>query len=121
MPLGHMLIAVWATRSSAIGATAIVLTLLAGIAAFLLRNRWPWAAKLTRHPFAKYVVLSVVAHIVLAIWAYTARLFESPVPAAGPRSSSWSSARKWATPPTIHHNRGTSLPRTSWPLLHRNR
>ena len=61
----------WITIGLCVALAAVGLTI-----AFR-RNRVGLIA-LARHPFAKYVVLSIVAHVALAVWLFSSRLFEAP-------------------------------------------
>ena len=67
------------------GTIAVVSFVLVGTV-FALRRRIPWPAlaALAKHPFAKYVVLSVVAHVALLIWLFTSQLFNPPPIGPGP-------------------------------------
>lgn len=92
LPFNHMhstLTAVaWFTRSNLIWSAVIfALLLLTGGIVYLVRKKWPGAlAALARHPFAKYVVLSVVAHLAIAIWLCFSQLFNVPDPGPGPQA-----------------------------------
>ncbi len=67
-----------------------ILTVLvvAGIVVWRTRRRWPVMAvlyqKIGRHPFAKYILLSVVAHIVLVAWLLSSSLLSPPPGPAAP-------------------------------------
>ena len=44
------------------------------------RKRWPLLAALAKHPFAKYILLSVFAHVALVVWLLSSSLFSPPEP-----------------------------------------
>ena len=55
------------------------------ISLYLVRRRWSGAlGGLARHPFARYVLLSVVAHIGFAVWLLFSPLFQVADPGPGP-------------------------------------
>ena len=60
----------------------------AGIVVWRTRRRWPVMAvlyqRIGRHPFAKYILLSVVAHIGLVIWLLSSSLLSPPPGPAAP-------------------------------------
>lgn len=81
-----LLAAAWLTRSNWMW-IVVPAGLILGVVGvgYLMRKRWPAiVVALAKHPFAKYVILSVVAHIVIVIWLLTSQLFRTPALGPGP-------------------------------------
>ena len=79
------LVAAWLSSSTLMWTGIVFGTLVALILALvLMRRNWPFVLALARHPFAKYVAFSVIAHVAIAIWLLSSQLFDVPDPGAGP-------------------------------------
>lgn len=75
----HIIAASWLSSSHVIWlAISFALILLIAGLFVAVRKGWLDASTLTKHPFAKYVVLSVFAHLALAVWLYTSHVLDAP-------------------------------------------
>ena len=74
-----LLIASWLSAATVWWGIAIALAIgLVSGTILLVRHHWQQTRELARHPFSKYVALSLIAHITLGIWAYFSNILEIP-------------------------------------------
>ena len=79
------LFAAWLSSNTLLWAGIVVGSLIALVLAIvLMRRNWAFMLSLARHPFAKYVAFSVIAHVAIAIWLLSSQLFDVPDPGTGP-------------------------------------
>lgn len=83
-PLLALIIAAGWLKSNYLSWIAVICGSLLTLAlmVYVLRYRRANAVAVIRHPFAKYVIFSIVAHIALATWLWTSHWFDvTPMPA----------------------------------------
>lgn len=78
----------WISRTSLIWFVVLVALLIVfGVAILLIHRRRPRLLReLAQHPFAKYVTLSLIAHLAIAIWLCFTSLFNRAPAGPGPKA-----------------------------------